>query len=85
MNQTPEEIMAEYLAVLATLRGEDVAQESRIDYEKGWYYVSEGTRLRDGSIDVPTPASCFHKRQMLQRIAQLQEQANLRVNAKKES
>ena len=84
MNQTPDEIIAQYRAALAELYGEKVAKTCDMSYQRGWYYISSLRLTQNRTVYFASVADAFRGKAVQEMTQKLREQAKFRANAKKE-
>jgi len=53
----PQTLIDNYREALRACYGDEIADKSRIDYSKGWFYVALARRFPDGSIGIIDPAN----------------------------
>lgn len=76
--KTPKELCSTYREELRRLYGNKIADESRIYYGHGWYYINVAKEYPDGSIGCIGPAHAYRKNRVVAMIHNLRHSRNKR-------
>jgi len=71
---TPNELCQAYRNELRRLYGDQVADASRVDYGRGWYYIGVARRFGDGSVGQGgVMPDCYRKAQVEEMLSNLKK------------
>jgi hypothetical protein len=75
-----EAICKAYLDALRAVHGDEIADETRCDYDKGWFYIDLAQRFSDGSIGTGGGiATAYRKNNVLEMTEELTRRAQKEV------
>lgn len=68
----PLEICIEYQRLLWRIYGREIAEASRVDYGRGWFYIGLAKRYQDGSVgNADMFVTTYRKKKVLEMIDNL--------------
>jgi len=74
-----QELCNAYLTEIRRVKGDECADKSRVDYDKGWYYVKIAQKAHDGSWSTWGTAPAYRAHDIIARIKMLQGKASYEI------